>query len=71
MTHELVNEKLAVVILRKWSGRATEVVAVEDRTCCHSTSAGADDREFGRRCVRVPDVRAARPRQFIEAGVVG
>src|SRR5207247_9164015 len=59
MTHEFVNEKLAVVVLRKWSGRAAEVIAVEDRTCLRGSSAGADGWEVGRCCVRAPDGRAA------------
>ena len=46
VAHEFVDEKLAVVVLREWSGRAAEVVAVEDRTRCRGSSAAADDREL-------------------------
>ena len=31
MTHEFVDEKLAVVILGEWSGCTGEIIAVEDR----------------------------------------
>src|SRR5207253_589371 len=71
MTHELVNEKLAIVVLREWSGRAAEVVAVEYRTCRRGSSPGTDDREIGRCCVRIPDESTACRRQLIQAGVVG
>src|SRR5438552_17495661 len=71
MTHELVNEKLAIVVLRKWSGRAAEVVAGEYRTCRRGSSPGTDDREIGRCCVRIPDESTACRRQLVQAGVVG
>src|SRR5205823_10595485 len=71
MPHEFVNEKLAVVVLREWSGSAAEVLAVENRTRRRCSPSVADDREIGRCGVRIPDVRAACGRQFAEASVVG
>src|SRR5205085_3840956 len=69
VTHELVNEKLAVVVLREWSRGAAEIIAMKNRTCGRCTSTAADDRKLGRRRVGIPYEGAPRGREHIQSGV--
>ena len=71
VTHEFVDEKLAVVVLRKWSGGAAEIVLVKYRASGGGAAAAADDREIRRRRVRIPNEGAECRRQIVEAGVIG